>query len=125
MREFGARLKAAKNAKRGSFLDLGQTCGVSGMTICLWTKGQGNPTKQDVEALARELCVDVEWLLRGRGCGVDLKQPAPVRVPPPPPTRKPAHLPGPAPQKPACSDCGSTIAVYHDLCARCWMAENR
>ena len=63
----GLRLKAARDHRGYTMLELAERCGLSHSTVNVIEKGQKTPRTDTVERLARALDVPRAWLAYGDG----------------------------------------------------------
>ncbi|PWV58865.1 helix-turn-helix domain-containing protein [Plasticicumulans acidivorans] len=62
----GERIRIAREAKGWSQLKLGEAVGVSRAAVSQWESGESKGLKpENLVAAARELGVDIEWLVTG------------------------------------------------------------
>ncbi len=65
-RDFGARLKEAREARRATQQDLATLAGVETMQISRYERGLGLPAAETIVALATALKVTTDYLLLGK-----------------------------------------------------------
>ncbi len=73
-RDFGARLKEAREARRATQQDLAALAGVDAMQVSRYERGLGMPAADTIVALANALKVTTDYLLLGKSAETEPRE---------------------------------------------------